>query len=183
LPGLTLEQLQQIFTGAITNWQQVGGPNLKIKPMRIRRQAHLNLITDEMQERVFKKPYGKNVQEFATPTLTKRAVASTPGSISFMTFSEVANQKTLPIRILPIAKETNSPFVSPCGNKNCDIDNRNIFVDKSYPEELIGNIYIVIKDDKGFNKQVGIAYANMLLSDEGQKLVAEAGFVPLRVLP
>ncbi|MHC5833530.1 MAG: substrate-binding domain-containing protein, partial [Nostoc sp.] len=31
--GLTVEQLQQIYLGQITNWNQVGGPNLPITPL------------------------------------------------------------------------------------------------------------------------------------------------------
>lgn len=30
IPGLTVAQLKDIYTGKITNWQQVGGPNLPI---------------------------------------------------------------------------------------------------------------------------------------------------------
>ena len=32
IPGLTLEQLKGIYTGKITNWEQLGGPNLEIIP-------------------------------------------------------------------------------------------------------------------------------------------------------
>jgi hypothetical protein len=51
-------------------------------------------------------------------------------------------------------------------------------------KKLIGRIYVIAKDDKSqYRKKNGLAYANMLLSDEGQKLVQEAGFVFLQVLP
>jgi phosphate transport system substrate-binding protein len=30
IPGLTVAQLKDIYTGKITNWQQVGGPKLPI---------------------------------------------------------------------------------------------------------------------------------------------------------
>ncbi len=32
VPGLTLAQIRDIFTGKIKNWQEVGGPNLKMTP-------------------------------------------------------------------------------------------------------------------------------------------------------
>jgi phosphate transport system substrate-binding protein len=32
IPGLTIDQLKSIYTGKINNWNQVGGPNLSIKP-------------------------------------------------------------------------------------------------------------------------------------------------------
>lgn len=53
----------------------------------------------------------------------------------------------------------------------------------SYPKEMIGNLYVFVKLDGGLKQQAGIAYANMLLSDEGQKMIEEAGFVLLRKIP
>ena len=32
IPGLTIDQLKSIYTGKITNWKQLGGPDLAIKP-------------------------------------------------------------------------------------------------------------------------------------------------------
>jgi phosphate transport system substrate-binding protein len=32
VPGLTVKHLQQIYLGQITNWKQVGGPDLAIAP-------------------------------------------------------------------------------------------------------------------------------------------------------
>jgi phosphate transport system substrate-binding protein len=42
------------------------------------------------------------------------------------------------------------------------------------------NLYVAFKQDQGRSQQAGQAYANLLLSDQGQKLLQEAGFVPLR---
>jgi phosphate transport system substrate-binding protein len=38
----------------------------------------------------------------------------------------------------------------------------------------------VLKRDGKLDEQAGVAYANLLLSDEGQKLVKQAGFMPIR---
>ncbi|MBW4669259.1 MAG: hypothetical protein KME60_18015 [Cyanomargarita calcarea GSE-NOS-MK-12-04C] len=171
------------FTGKITNWQEIGGPNLKIKPFKIKRQQYADLVIDQNQQRIFKNPYGANVQEIARPTEVMNAVAKTPGSISYITFSEIKNQKNIKAqtRILPIAEQLGFPYVSPCEDEECKTYNKNVLT--TYPKKLIGRIYVIAKDDKSeYHKKIGVAYANMLLSDEGQKLVKEAGFVPLRVL-
>ncbi|NEO43999.1 MAG: hypothetical protein F6K53_37985 [Moorea sp. SIO4A1] len=39
VPGLTISQLKDIYTGNITNWSEVGGPNLSIIPYSIKKEA------------------------------------------------------------------------------------------------------------------------------------------------
>jgi phosphate transport system substrate-binding protein len=68
--------------------------------------------------------------------------------------------------------------VSPCIDQVCKAVNKTAFTDGTYP--LTRRIFVVIKQDGKLDEQAGVAYANMLLSDEGQKLVEEAGFVPIR---
>ncbi|ELR98693.1 hypothetical protein [Gloeocapsa sp. PCC 73106] len=38
----------------------------------------------------------------------------------------------------------------------------------------------VIKENGESDEQAGNAYANLLLSDQGQQLLFEAGFIPIR---
>jgi len=47
-----------------------------------------------------------------------------------------------------------------------------------YP--LTRNIFVDIRRDGTFNEQAGVAYANLLLSWEGQRLVEQAGLIPFR---
>ncbi|MDF5731320.1 MAG: hypothetical protein PUP92_25790 [Rhizonema sp. PD38] len=41
---------------------------------------------------------------------------------------------------------------------------------------------MIIKKDGGLDEQAGTAYANLLLSIEGQRLVKQSGFAPIRAL-
>jgi phosphate transport system substrate-binding protein len=52
------------------------------------------------------------------------------------------------------------------------------FGNDAYP--ITRRIFVVIKRDGKLDEQAGVAYVNMLLSDEGQQLVEQAGLVPLR---
>lgn len=179
LKGLTIEQLANIFTGKTKNWQELGGPDLKIIPVRLTKQTQNNYTSDYFQEKVMKgQPYGNNRQEILLPNEGVKFVAKTPGSISFITASQVVKFKTVPIRILPIAKDKNSAYIPPCTDNTCETLNFKQVSEKSYPRELTGDLYVVIKDDNGFHRQAGIAYTNMVLSEEGQQLVQKAGFVP-----
>jgi len=55
--------------------------------------------------------------------------------------------------------------------------NKSAFADGSYP--LTRRLFVVIKRDGRLDEQAGVAYTNMILSNEGQELVEKAGFVPL----
>lgn len=56
--------------------------------------------------------------------------------------------------------------------------NKAAIANGNYP--VLRQLYVVIKQDGGRDQQAGEAYVNLLLSDDGQRLVDRAGFVPLR---
>ena len=174
--GLTLAQARDIFTGKIRNWQAVGGPDLAIAPFSRNLQA--GGTVDFFYENVMaKQPLGANVQEVRDTTSSIRQVGTTPGGISYATASEVINQKL--IRLIAISKEDGSQnFVSPCADATCTSINKKAFADGSYP--ITRRLFVIIKRDGRLDEQAGSAYANMLLSDEGQKLSEQVGFVPIR---
>jgi len=103
IPGLTLSQVQDIFTGKVKTWQEVGGPNLKIAPFS--RNAKASGTVEFFIEGVLEKQaFGPSVQEVRDTTEGIGEVAKTPGGISYATASEVIGQKT--IHPLPLAKNS-----------------------------------------------------------------------------
>jgi len=174
--GLTLAQARDIFTGKIRNWKEVGGPNLAITPFSRNLQAGgtVDFFHDNVME---KQPLGANVREVRDTTESIRKVATVPGGVSYATTSEVIKQQT--IRLIAIAKEAGSQgFVSPCADPTCAAINEKAFADASYP--ITRRLFVILKRDGKLDEQAGVAYANMLLSDEGQKLAEQVGFVPIR---
>ncbi|MCF2145218.1 phosphate ABC transporter substrate-binding protein [Desmonostoc muscorum LEGE 12446] len=172
VPGLTVSQIKDIYTGKITNWNQVGGPNLKITPLS--RDPKNGGTSEYVQETVMANESfaGTVKQDVQNTTTAIQIVAKTPGGISYATASQVCNQSIKP---LSIAREANQNFVSPCmGEQVNKID----FAKDTYP--LIRRLFVVIKRDGTFDEQAGLAYANLLLSDQGQQLVNQAGLVPIR---
>lgn len=175
IPGLNLSQVKDIFTGKITNWKQVGGPDLPITIFS-RSTGHGGTPEYFQKEVLGGEPFASNLQEVSITTTGIQEVAKTPGGISYATASEVINQQT--IRPLPLATPGSQAFVSPCGDSNCQTLNKTALTDNTYP--ITRRLFIVIKRDGKIDEQAGLAYANLILSDEGQQLVEQAGFVPIR---
>ena len=177
LPGLTLPQLKAIFTGKVKNWKEVGGPDLAITPFS--RNLQDSGTADFFYEEVLnKEPFDADVQEVRDTTTSIRQVAKTPGSIGYATASEVRFQPD--IRPLALSKEANQPFVSPFSDPKATTVNKTAFANGSYP--ITRRLFVIIKEDgEGeIDEQAGFAYANLLLSEQGQQLVEQAGFVPIR---
>lgn len=173
--GITLEQGKKIFTGQITNWKDLGGPDIEITPFS--RNLEAGGTVDFFYEKVLEKqPLAKSVVEVQDTTDSIRRVARTPGGIGYATASEVIGQQT--ISPIALAKDGNSLFVSPCADITCKSVNQRDFADGLYP--LTRRLFVVVKQDNGLDEQAGIAYVNMMLSDEGQNFVEEARFVPIR---
>jgi len=173
IPGLTVAQVRDIFTGKVTNWQQVGGPNLPIVPFSRNLQA--GGTVDYFKEDVLLgQNLGSNVREIRDTTHSLRQVGATPGGIGYANIPLVVRQEM--VRIVPLAKESGAPYIAPdIGGTEV---NSAVITDGSYP--ITRRLFIIIRRDGTLDEQAGVAYANMFLSDEGQKLIKEAGFAPIR---
>lgn len=170
---LSLAQLKDIFTGKITNWKSLGGQDLPVTPFS--RNPNISDTASFIQEQVLaKSSFGNTVQIVENITEAIRKVATTPGGISYATASQVNGQQT--ISPLALTRYEGEAFIPPFANDK-HLVNRFAFTDGSYP--LTRKLFVVIKKG-GIDEQAGVAYANLLLTDEGQRAIVEAGFAPIR---
>jgi phosphate transport system substrate-binding protein len=170
IPGLSLSQAQDIYVGKITNWREVGGPNVAIVPFSLEpkavgatRQA-LGDVADKLSPRV---------RIIRDNTGGVRQVASTPGGISFAGASTIIGQRS--VRILSIARGASTAYVSPITSSGGI--NKQAWRDGTYP--ITRRLFIAIRRNGSLEEQAGVAYANLVLSEEGQRIIERAGFVSL----
>ncbi|MEH2289878.1 PstS family phosphate ABC transporter substrate-binding protein [Nostoc sp.] len=183
IPGLTIEQLKSIYTGKINNWSQVGGPNIAIKPYSRR-------ITDGgtaelfVQDILGGQAFSSNVEFISTTTQALQKLAGNPGSIYYASAPEVIPQCS--IKSLPLGR-TQGQYIAPyqepsvlpseCPGKRNKL-NIEAFQSGKYP--ITRNLFVVVKQNGQTEQQAGVAYANLLLTEQGQELIAQAGFVKIR---
>jgi phosphate transport system substrate-binding protein len=173
--ALSLKKLQDIYTGKITNWKTVGGPDQPIVPIsqdHTPEGSNLSLLLEGLspEDRVL----GKNVQLVRDNTGAIRKVASTLNAIGYGIQAITVGQSS--IRLIDISKGNTDKYVSPAtplGDANTDA-----LEDATYP--LIQRVFVVIKQDGTLDELAGTAYANLLLSKEGQKAIQSAGYLPIR---
>lgn len=164
--GLSLDQVRKIFDGTITNWLELGGENLPINPV---------LLSPEDVEVLGLNSTSfipKRTQYVANHTLALRKVLATPGAISFASSSLVQDQQL--VKILDLAADNSNIFFSPfiAGKPNLAI-----YKNGEYP--LTRRLFLVIRQDGTPDYLAGKAYAQMLLSKQGQAIVEASGLVPL----
>ncbi len=183
IAGLTVVQLKEIYTNKITNWQQLGGPNLVIIPYS--RNLKDGGTVEFFQENVLdKEPFGNNVQYVYSTTPGLQKVRDNRGGIYYASAPELVPQCL--IKPLPLGKKVGEwiapyqePYIAPsnCPNQRNTI-NKTAFQKAIYP--LTRNIFVIVKKNGQLDEQAGIAYANLLLTQKGQELIKKAGFVSLR---
>jgi phosphate transport system substrate-binding protein len=172
IPGLSVDQLQDIYKGKLTNWKQVGGPDLPIIPLA-RDPKAANLLNELLGSEADQ--ISSKVQIVRDYTEAIRKVASTPGGISFGNNAIIGGQQT--IRPLAVAKANSKEYVQPLIEDGKRI-NAAAIRDSSYP--MTRRRFVVFRQDGTIDQLAGEAYANMLLTKEGQQIVEKAGFVPVR---
>jgi phosphate transport system substrate-binding protein len=167
IPGLTVDQVDKIYEGKITNWNQIGGPNLKIKPYSKTEQ----------------KP-GSHVQFASTTTEALRGVAINPAGIFYASAPLLVTQCN--VKPLPLGRNANelvAPYKEPlvpinqCPNKRNEL-NVAAFKSGQYPNTR--RLFVIIKQDGHSAQKAGEAYANLMLTAQGQAALAKAGFVSIR---
>jgi phosphate transport system substrate-binding protein len=165
ISGLTVEQLKNIYAGQITNWSQIGGPNLSITPYS--RPLADSATVEFFAENVLgNASFGGNIQVISTTTQAIRQVASDLGGIYFASAPEVVEQRT--IKTLAVGRQPDKLFAPANGTIQSG----------EYP--LTRRLFVIIKQNGQPDQQAGEAYANLLLTNQGQDLLTKAGFVRLR---
>lgn len=185
IEGLTLEQLKDIYTGKITNWSTIGGPNLKITPYsRPRNSGTTEFFKDNI---LGTQDFAANIVFIPTTTQALNQIGKFPdeGGIYYASAPEIINQCV--VKTVPISRHVGSAFITPeegasalvtqCPKQHTQL-NLAALQNGEYP--LHRRLFVIIKQNGQVDEQVGEAYARLLLTDEGQKLIKEAGFIPIR---
>ncbi|MDJ0705881.1 MAG: substrate-binding domain-containing protein [Leptolyngbyaceae cyanobacterium MO_188.B28] len=183
IPGLTIDTLRGIYTGRITNWSQVNGPDVPIMPYS-RSPEVGGTPTSFIETVLVNEELGSKVELVDDTTEGLRKVADNLGGIYYASFPEVLPQcSTKPI---PIARNSNESFVpsyqEPLVLPEACPDQRNQLnfeAVKSGDYPLSRRLFVIVKKDGKIDQQVGEAYARLILTDQGQQLVREVGFVNL----
>ncbi|MEO1340248.1 MAG: substrate-binding domain-containing protein [Cyanobacteria bacterium J06635_13] len=166
LNNLSLDLVKDIFAGKITNWQQLGGADLPITPVLLSPEDLAVLSLEERSQPPETTQYVSNY------TLAIRRVIATPGAIAFASASLIQDQQG--IKIFNLAPRDSINYTTPimAGKPNLEAFKAGV-----YP--LTRRLFVVIRQDGTPDRLAGKAYIQMLLSDQGQKIVQESGFVPL----
>ena len=181
IPGLTIDQLRAIYTGKITNWKKLGGPNVVIKAFS--RPLHNNGTVELFQKEILEnQPFGSNVHIVTTTTEGLQKL-SAPGAIYFASAAEIVPQ----CNIKPLALSHSGKFVTPYQEpfippSQCPERRNQINVAAAEKDEypITRLLYVIVKQNNQIDQQAGQAYANLILSKQGQGMVSQAGFVKMR---
>ncbi|MCW5316919.1 serine/threonine protein kinase [Nostoc sp. KVJ3] len=196
---ISLEQLRQIYTGKITNWQQINPklPNLAVKPFAPTEPEAIS----KFQEIVLKNApqdealFAANVTKLDT-TKTQNQIRSetlegrTTGIISFGIISKTSSQCTgYPLAIADGKKSAIQPLFQRRDRRSinpsddlCQHDDYYVDVTtfQSYP--LGYPIFVVYPKDSS-RLPGGSTFAQMLTTRQGQCLLNKVGLVALQPMP
>jgi phosphate transport system substrate-binding protein len=156
---LTLDQIKGIYTGEITNWKDVGGPDAKIVVYGRENNSGTYVF---FRDHVLKgKDYTSTMQSLPGTAAVVNAVAKDKSGIGF---GGAAYAKG--IKFVKVKKDAGSPGVAPSAET---------VKDGSYP--LTRYLYMYLKSrPTGALKE----YVDWILSPEGQAVVAQVGYFPVK---
>lgn len=156
---LSVEQVEQIFTGKIKNWKDVGGSDA---PIVLYSRENSSGTYEFFKEKVLKgKDFAANAQTMPGTALVLQSVAKEKNGIGYGGAAYGAGAKHLLIK----------PTADAAGVEPTE---ENVLSQK-YPIWRYLFVYVNPALDKG---EVG-AYLKWIRSDDGQKVVKDIGYFPL----
>ncbi len=193
---ITIEQLRQIYTGKLTNWQQLGGTNLPIKPSAPTELEALQLFKklifkDDPEDIVlFNNTVSRAATEITQQQVLKEFDEERAGIVGFGTLSKTWNQCSgYPLAIVNGEKPPVQVLFRLSGKPINPADNlcdKNNYLDVAsfqsgrYP--LGYAVYVVYPKDNTL-PPAGSKFAELLKTRQGQCLLSKVGLVPLQPMP
>lgn len=155
---LTREQLEGIFTGKITNWKQVGGPDMKI--IVYSRETSSGTYEFFKEHVLNKKNFASSALLLAATGAVVQSVSQTKGAIGYIGVAYIDKQ----VKAIDVSYDQGKTFVKPT------IVNAK---SKKYPVTRPLYYYYVTTVEKSIKP-----FMDFILSKEGQHIVQAEGYVP-----
>ena len=163
---LTIDQLADMFAGRITNWREVGGRDAPI--ILLSRETNSGTHVYFLEE-VVRKGSKDNKDIFAPQTLLMPSsvgitseIRRNPNAIGYDGLGYVTDHE----KMIAVAKNADSPYVLPSVQSGAD---------GSYP--IARDLYMYTA---GQPDEVIAKYLAWIRGPEGQQIVSDLGFVPLK---
>jgi phosphate transport system substrate-binding protein len=155
IKGLTKKQVEQIFTGEITDWSGVGGSGGKISIYT--RNTSSGTYSDWKELAMKKRDYASGSQKMAGHEQIAAEVGKNPNGVGYV---GLAYMKAAGIKVLPIDGQMPS---------------QKAVIDKTWPYAR-PTFYYTNGEPAGVARQ----FVDFTLSPVGQKIVDRVGFVPIK---
>jgi len=151
---LTLEQVGKIFSGAITNWKDLGGPDHAITAIVRENSSGTRKSFDKILGITGKVP--KTLISYDSNGSIRTAVANDPHAISYVTIALV-DKSVKPLKIAGVEPK-----------------NENVVAGK-YP--ISRPVFLLTR---GEPQLLTKAYIDFAMSPEGQKIISDDGLIPVK---
>jgi len=157
---MTREQLEGIFTGKITNWKEVGGEDLKI--VVYSRETSSGTYEFFKEHVLNKKNFSQGALLMPATGAIVQSVSQTKGAIGYVGLAYLESD----IKALKVSYDQGKTFVNP------SVEHA---MDKTYP--ISRPLYYYYLNSSAKTVQ---PFVDFILSAEGQKIVKEVGYVPVK---
>lgn len=156
---LTREQIEGIFTGKITNWKDVGGDDEKI--IAYSRESSSGTYEFFKEHVLNNKNYGSTVLNMPATGAIVQSVSQTKGAIGYIGLAYM--EKT--VKDIKVSYDKGKTYVE------ATVENAK---NKTYPITRPLYYYYLTKDESKVK-----SFVDYVLSEEGQKVISEVGYVSL----
>lgn len=157
---LTREQIEKIYTGEIKNWKEVGGEDLAI--VAYSRESSSGTYEYFKEEVLDDKNYATNILSMPATGAIVQSVSQTKGAIGYIGLAYQSKS----VKMLSVSYDQGKTFVAP---------SIATAKDKSYP---ISRPLFYMYEKTNTEKVKSIV--DFTLSAEGQKIVSEIGYIPVK---
>jgi phosphate transport system substrate-binding protein len=166
---LTMNQIKAIYTGAINNWKDLGGPAKTI--VRYSRESNSGTYVFFKEHVLGNQDYAADCQNMPGTAAVSTAVAKDAAAIGFGGVAYFLSQPD--VKILKVKQDKDSPAISPVGAEGKSL-NFAVVYSGEYPIARYLYCYTAGKPTGA----VG-AYLSWIVGPEGQAIAEELGYVPL----
>ncbi len=157
---LTREQLEGIFTGKIKNWKEVGGDDAKI--IVYSRESSSGTYEFFKEHVMSKKNFANDVLSMPATGAIIQSVSQTKGAIGYVGLAYLDKNE----KALKVSYDKGKTFIAP---------SLETAKNKTYPVVRPLYYYYSTKVESKVK-----AFLDFVLSAEGQKIVEQVGYVPLK---